>query len=210
MTPTGSGTVTGGGTFKEGTEIQISAFANTGYMFAGWNDGNNQNPRTITVTGNATYTAQFVENTTTTYTLNLICNTSEGTVSGGGVYTAGTAVIIQAFPNSGYVFNKWSDEVVDNPRILMVNSDMTLEAFFATGIDENAMVNVKVYPNPAKESICLIGIETNSEIQIYNMFGELVKTVNAGPNERIGINGLANGVYIVRVGRISKRVCIIN
>ena len=204
------GYVLGGGTFKEGTEIQISAFANTGYMFTGWNDGNNQNPRTITVTGNATYTAQFVENTTTTYTLNLICNTSEGTVSGGGVYTAGTAVIIQAFPNSGYVFNKWSDEVVDNPRILMVNSDMTLEAFFATGIDENAMVNVKVYPNPAKESICLIGIETNSEIQIYNMFGELVKTVNAGPNERIGINGLANGVYIVRVGRISKRVCIIN
>ena len=204
------GYVMGGGTFTDGTEIQISAFANTGYMFAGWNDGNNQNPRTITVTGNATYTARFVENTMTTYTLNLTCNANEGTVSGGGVYTAGTVVTIQAFPNPGYVFTKWSDEVGDNPRMLMVNSDMTLEAFFATGIDDNTMGNVKVYPNPANESICLIGIETNSEIQIYNMLGELVRTVNAGPYERIGISGLANGVYIVRVGRISTRICIIN
>ena len=199
------GYVLGGGTFIEGTETQISAFANTGYMFAGWNDGNNQNPRTITVTGNATYTAQFVENTMTTYTLNLICNTSEGTVSGGGVYIAGTTATIQAFPNPGYVFTKWSDDNNQNPRTITVNSNMSLAAFFATGIDEDAMANVKVYPNPTKESIRLIGIEANSQVEIYNSLGELVRVVSASENQEINVRDLASGLYMVRCGNATLR-----
>ena len=55
------GTVTGGGTFYEGTEIQISATAYDGYRFVSWNDGNIDNPRTIIVTEGATYTASFVQ-----------------------------------------------------------------------------------------------------------------------------------------------------
>jgi uncharacterized repeat protein (TIGR02543 family) len=37
----------------------ITATANQGYRFIKWNDGNTQNPRTITVTQNVTYTAEF-------------------------------------------------------------------------------------------------------------------------------------------------------
>lgn len=54
------GTVSGGGTYNEGTTISISAIANEGYRFEHWQDNNTQNPRTITVTSNATYTAYFV------------------------------------------------------------------------------------------------------------------------------------------------------
>lgn len=53
------GTVTGGGSYKENTQQEISATPNDGYGFYQWNDGNTDNPRTITVTGNATYTASF-------------------------------------------------------------------------------------------------------------------------------------------------------
>ena len=53
------GTVDGGGTFDEGSEIQISATPKYGYRFSSWDDGNTDNPRTITVTENATYTANF-------------------------------------------------------------------------------------------------------------------------------------------------------
>ena len=53
------GTVTGGGTYNEGTSVTLTATANSGYHFVQWQDGNTQNPRTITVTGNATYTATF-------------------------------------------------------------------------------------------------------------------------------------------------------
>lgn len=55
------GTVSGGGTYHEGVEITIVALANEGYRFDHWQDNNRENPRTITVTGNKTYTAYFAE-----------------------------------------------------------------------------------------------------------------------------------------------------
>ena len=63
VTPSGSGTVTGGGTYPEGASVTLTANANNGYTFSQWQDGNTQNPRTITVTGNATYTATFSQDT---------------------------------------------------------------------------------------------------------------------------------------------------
>lgn len=56
---TDQGEVYGGGTFDEGTVIQISADAHDGYEFSWWDDGNTDNPRNITVTENATYIASF-------------------------------------------------------------------------------------------------------------------------------------------------------
>ena len=53
------GTVTGGGTYNAGTPITLTATANSGYHFVEWQDGNTQNPRTITVTADTTYTATF-------------------------------------------------------------------------------------------------------------------------------------------------------
>ena len=199
------GQVFGGGTFVEGSTTEISALAYEGYMFTGWNDGNTDNPRTITVTGNATYTAQFAESSTTTYTLTLICNTSEGTVSGGGVYMAGATAIIQAFPNPGHVFSKWSDENSQNPRIITMNSDMTLVAFFATGVGENEQPNLVVYPNPAKESIRILGIEANTSVAIYNSLGELVKVVSASENQEINVRDLAAGLYMLHFGNATLR-----
>lgn len=56
---TTGGTATGGGTYESGQTVTISAIENDGYSFKKWSDGNTSNPRTITVSGNATYTAYF-------------------------------------------------------------------------------------------------------------------------------------------------------
>ncbi len=53
------GTVTGGGTFDEGTSATISATAKSGYQFEKWSDGNTAASRTISVTENLTLTASF-------------------------------------------------------------------------------------------------------------------------------------------------------
>ena len=53
------GTVSGGGRFDAGQEVTLAASANCGYQFLQWSDGSTHNPRTVTVAGNATYTAQF-------------------------------------------------------------------------------------------------------------------------------------------------------
>ena len=53
------GTASGGGTYANGSSQIISATPSTCYQFLQWNDGNTDNPRTITVSGDATYTATF-------------------------------------------------------------------------------------------------------------------------------------------------------
>lgn len=55
------GSVSGDGTYPYGSTVQITATAKEGWEFKGWSDGNTDNPRTITVTGVATYTAVFEE-----------------------------------------------------------------------------------------------------------------------------------------------------
>ena len=59
------GTVSGGGTYEEASQIIITATAAEGYYFVCWNDGNTDNPRTITVTEDATYIASFAEDVST-------------------------------------------------------------------------------------------------------------------------------------------------
>ena len=53
------GTVDGGGSFLENSTVSISASPNQGYRFVQWDDGNADNPRSITVTADRTYTATF-------------------------------------------------------------------------------------------------------------------------------------------------------
>ncbi|MCX7008820.1 MAG: VCBS repeat-containing protein [Kiritimatiellaeota bacterium] len=58
--PTNSGTVSGGGFYLVNSDCQIAAASTPGWAFTSWNDGNLQNPRTITVPpSNVTYTATF-------------------------------------------------------------------------------------------------------------------------------------------------------
>lgn len=59
------GTVTGGGSFVGGATTTISAVPNSGYRFVRWNDNNTDNPRTITVSADITYTAYFEQIPTT-------------------------------------------------------------------------------------------------------------------------------------------------
>lgn len=196
----------GGGNYVEGSVIEISALAYEGYQFSQWSDGNTSNPRSVTVTGNATYTAQFVSSSVVTYTLTLICNTDEGSVSGGGVYVEGTTATIQAFPKAGYELEFWSDGSLENPRTVTMTGDLTLVAFFKwTSVDEIEQHILGVYPNPACESIRLEGLESECEVRIYNALGELVRIATASPDKEIGVQDLSSGLYVVRVGKQAFR-----
>jgi hypothetical protein len=54
------GSVIGGGDYDEGTEASLTAIANQGYVFNGWEDGISQNPRNLIVSENLTLTANFI------------------------------------------------------------------------------------------------------------------------------------------------------
>ena len=56
------GMVTGSGYYMPGEEVTITATPNSGAYFVEWNDGNTDNPRTVTINGDITYTATFAGN----------------------------------------------------------------------------------------------------------------------------------------------------
>lgn len=54
-----NGVVTGSGTYQYGAQVQITATPNDCYEFVKWSDGDTNATRTVTVTGDITYTAIF-------------------------------------------------------------------------------------------------------------------------------------------------------
>ena len=59
VTAGAGGTVSGSGTYNYGATATLKATPSAGYHFVKWSDGNTNASRTVTVTGNATYTAIF-------------------------------------------------------------------------------------------------------------------------------------------------------
>ena len=53
------GTVSGGGEYEEGTEVTISAVANSCFSFSQWSDGETSSERVVTVNSNIGITAEF-------------------------------------------------------------------------------------------------------------------------------------------------------
>lgn len=56
---TDQGIVSGGGTYSEGSRVNITASPKAGYQFDKWSDGNTSSDRTINVSKNESFVAQF-------------------------------------------------------------------------------------------------------------------------------------------------------
>ena len=195
------GSTYGSGEYTLNQVINIGAIPTTGFYFTGWQDGNVDNPRTITVTGDAEFIASFSQEPVLTYTVTVLCNETQGFILGAGTYIAGSIATIAAIPADGFVFVKWSDETTDNPKEIIVDEDIVLAAFFEfTSVDENGMETVSLYPNPAKDKLFLEGLEEESEICIYNAMGMKVKTMTLQGDAEINISELPAGIYLLRIG----------
>ena len=103
------GYVTGGGTYVAGSTATLTAYPYSGYQFSHWNDGNTSNPRTVTVTGNATYTAYFTASggggsstTSVTFGSSTWSNVYPNTQYGIKYYTAYDVLAGYLFENTNY------------------------------------------------------------------------------------------------------------
>ena len=124
-----TGVVEGGGLYDENATATLTATPNPGYLFSHWSDGSTENPRTITVTGDMTLTAYFVEDL-----VNVAAMSNEpamGTVLGGGSYPRNSEVTLAAVAKQGFSFLGWDNGVPDNPYTFTVSDDISLTALFA-------------------------------------------------------------------------------
>ena len=201
------GTVSGGGTYEEGTTITLTAAANNDFHFEHWSDGNTQNPRNITVNSDITLTAYFAQNTQY-HTVTLSSNDySMGTVTGGGQYEHGYIATCAAIPYNGYHFERWSDNNTQNPRNITVNGDITLIAYFAAnvGIDDIDDNGIKVY---AIDYRIHVDEAFGEDVAVYTIDGRTIASLHKA-TEHVAIPITTTGVYIIKVGNHPARKVVV-
>ena len=124
------GSCSGSGAYSYLANRTIQATANYGYHFTQWNDGNTDNPRTIQLTQDTIFTAEFAKNQ---YEITAVSDDeSLGMVSGGGTFDYLDTITLTATTTAEHHhFVRWSDGNRENPRQWVVTEDHTLTAYFA-------------------------------------------------------------------------------
>ena len=190
----------------------LTAIANEGYEFTGWNDGNTENPRTVTVTSDTAFMAIFAE-AVSTPTITLTVNDA---MMGSASYTLdGNTAVLTATANEGYSFLTWSDGNTENPRMVTITSDTTFMAIFspASSLQEVNAREFALYPNPAKSFVTLEfeALKENTLLQILDLNGRRVRTfdLKAGVETlRIDLGDLPKGVYTIMLGNVTKKLIV--
>ena len=196
----------------DGNTAVLTATPNEGYVFTGWNDGNTENPRTVTITSDTVFTAIFTE----TETAPTITVTVNDATMGSATYTLdGNTAVLTATPNEGYSFVIWNDGNTENPRTVTITSDTAFMAIFspASSLQEVNAREFALYPNPAKNFVTLEfeTLEENTLLQILDINGRRVRTLDlkAGVETlRIDLGDLPKGVYTIMLGNVTKKLIV--
>ena len=114
IAPAGGGTVSGAGTFAQGSVTTVSEIPNTGFTFTNWSINgvvvSKSSSYQFTMAGNVTLTANFAAIPSGKFAVTLASNPLPGgTTDGEGSYNAGTMVTVSALPNPGYIFSNWTE-----------------------------------------------------------------------------------------------------
>jgi hypothetical protein len=148
VSTTGSGTTVpsaGEHFYAEGTVVDISATPDGGWQFSGWTDDAadpGAQTTTVTMDGDKTITANFIESTGSVVFHNLvIAADGQGVITPSiGVYSYahGTSVVVTATPDSGWRFEGWTGGVADplkETALVFVDRDMKITARFVQAME---------------------------------------------------------------------------
>ena len=98
VTSAGNGSVAGGGVYSHGSVATLTATPEEGFAFDRWNDDNTDNPRSLTVTATATYTATFVSDETGDYLDIVDWTNSTVTINANGWTASGWPYTVNGTP----------------------------------------------------------------------------------------------------------------
>ncbi len=104
------GAVTGSGTYASGKTVSLFAAPSPGYAFLNWTDNGAivRTSQSYTFEINADHSA--IANYALTYSVSASSlPVSGGSVTGGGICTAGSPLTLVATPSPGYIFVNWTE-----------------------------------------------------------------------------------------------------
>ncbi len=136
VSPVGSGTTTGDGSFAIGANATVTATAQPGFIFINWTDNgkvvSTNTSHTLVMDVNHTLVANFLPVHAITTSASPIVG---GSTTGGGNYEEGASVTVTATPAAGYNFASWTQDgvIVSNTVAYTFNAaaDRALVANFS-------------------------------------------------------------------------------
>ena len=197
------GTVSGGGVYDSAATATLTATANEGYEFANWSDGVEANPRTITVTKDETYTANFVAKVTTHADVTFGTNTTwAATFVGAGTY------------NNQFIIRLYKDQTsTTQPSVYMVSGKTVgtiayeyiegqgsngYSLFYFNYDDDYTTYNGNTYPTWQTEtySQTITAIDMNAQTFTFTSTGSVWSLADyvAGNTENPTVNALNTDV----------------
>ena len=190
-----------GGAYNAGTVVSLQATAQSGFRFHSWSDGNTESPRALKITQDEALFAVFLPE----YRLSVSAETG-GKVNNSvnGLYTEAFCVEIEATPEEGWKFLRWSDDETDNPRTLYMTEDITLSALFnqRQGLDDIVSANAQVWDAGKR-----IGIRCSvpQTITVFTAAGRELTVLTAVTETTIPV---PTGLYIVRTNNQSYKLIV--
>jgi uncharacterized repeat protein (TIGR02543 family) len=177
VSPVGGGSVTlnDTGPYYYGDVVHLTAVPSAGWSFSGWSEAlsGSVNPATLTITGNMSVTATFVQ---INYTL-AVSVVGHGSVTlnnTGPNYHYGDVVQLTASPRLGWSFLNWSGNLIGsiNPSMLVIVGNMSVTATF-TGQDQYFLTVTTIGSGSVSES-------PNQPTYTYGTIVTLTASANAG------------------------------
>ena len=172
---TAMGSVSGGGTYYEGTTATFTATPNVGYRFIGWSDGVAAASRSIAMYADTTISANFEY---IDYIITAVSgNTLRGSVDGMDTVHYGEVVTLTATPNVHYTFQYWQKNdgttYGENPLAITVTGSGIYTAYFAA-----EQHSVSVYSDGGGT----VRIGNSGNTGNYDYFSQLTLTATANGN----------------------------
>lgn len=225
---TAMGSVSGDGTYEEGSVVLITAMPNDGYHFVTWNDSVTSATREVVVRGDIALTAFFaldttpVEPDTVWRTVTVTANVDGACETyGSGVYADSSMVEIGYYvpdtvhDGGHWQFLGWSDGEFATPRNILVTSDTAIVALFewvgdSVGIWDihNTEVDFQIYPNPVHGDVT-VSVSQPATVTVLDMVGrEVISPTPIVDMLRLPTSDLPAGIYFVQIGTVVKKLVI--
>lgn len=206
--PSGAGSVSGAGTYEEGITCTLTANPNPTYSFESWKE----NGTVISTDPTYSFTVNRDRSLVATFSQGLFYTISASAGPNGSISPEGDVFVqpgedksFTMIPNSGCRVKK---VVVDGTNVgpvesytfrnVNVNHTIRVE-FSGLGVEDNNIMNLKVYPNPAYDKIYVESPDIK-RITIFNLFGVQMDSKEVNDDSIvISTSNFSQGTYILKV-----------
>ncbi|WP_379969061.1 GEVED domain-containing protein [Epilithonimonas sp. UC225_85] len=91
-----------------------------------------------------------------------------------------------------------TDACDNSPYFFGQSEDYTLDVKQSLAVSDINKANVSIYPNPVKNVLNFNGAKDISKVEVYNIAGQKVKSVEKLSDHKIELSNLTKGTYIIR------------